>query len=145
MCWVACETYLYALQDICCFLWYKLRNTKRVNRRRRHLRHRQLRDIEQGYNSSGDNDLWDNCRNLNVSRKRKSLSRRRKDRVQSSIYPSSRYGTGHHHRHVRLKTRSMSVRIMGRSQRLKSSRRVQVSKVRNVRSKTRTSKRRRLR
>ncbi|KAK9929903.1 hypothetical protein M0R45_026973 [Rubus argutus] len=67
------------------------------------------------------------------------------NRVRSSIYPSSRLGTGHHHRHVRLKTKSMSVRCMGGSQRLKSSRRVQVSKVRNVRSKTRTSKRRRLR
>jgi hypothetical protein len=64
--------------------------------------------------------------------------------VRSSIYPSSRHGTGHHHRHVRLKTKSMSVRCMGGSQRLKSSRRVQVSKVRNVQS-IRTSKRRRLR
>ncbi|KAM5579802.1 hypothetical protein ABKV19_009525 [Rosa sericea] len=147
MCWAACETYWFALHDICSFVWYKLRNTKRVNRRRRrHLRHCQFRDIEQGYSSSGDNELWDNYRNLNVSRKRKSLSRRRKDRVQSSVNRSSRHGTrSHHHRHVRLKSRSMSVRVTGRSQRLKSSRRVKISKVTNVRRKTRTSKRRRLR
>ncbi|XP_062025977.1 uncharacterized protein LOC133742326 [Rosa rugosa] len=147
MCWAACETYWFALHDICSFVWYKLRNTKRVNhRRRRHLRRHQFRDIEQGYSSSGDNELWDNYRNLNVSRKRKSLSRRRKDRVQSSVNRSSRHGTrSHHHRHVRLKSRSMSVRVTGRSQRLKSPRRVKISKVTSVRRKTRTSKRRRLR
>ncbi|XP_004303793.1 PREDICTED: uncharacterized protein LOC101306836 [Fragaria vesca subsp. vesca] len=147
MCWAACETYWFALQDICCFLWYKLSNTKRVNRRRRrHLRHRQFQDIEEGYSSSGDNDLWDDYHNLNVSRKRKSLSRRRRDRVQRSVHLSSRHGSrSHHHRHVRLKTRSMYVRVMGRSQRLKSSRHVKIGKVTSVRRKTRTSKRRRLR
>nr|XP_011462217.1 PREDICTED: uncharacterized protein LOC105350906 [Fragaria vesca subsp. vesca] len=126
---------------------YKLSNTKRVNRRRRrHLRHYQFRDIEEGYSSSGDNDLWDDYHNLNVSRKRKSLSRRRRDRVQRSAHPSSQHGSqSHHHRHVRLKTRSMSVRVMGRSQRLKSSRRVKIGKVKNVRRKTKTFKRRRLR
>ncbi|KAL6134831.1 hypothetical protein ACLB2K_067059 [Fragaria x ananassa] len=111
MCWPACETYWFALQDICCFLWYKLSNTKRVNRRRRrHLRHRQFQDIEEGYSSSGDNDLWDDYHNLNVSRKRKSLSRRRRDRVQRSVHPSSRHGSrSHHHQHVRLKTRMLGL------------------------------------
>ncbi|KAL6144338.1 hypothetical protein ACLB2K_055032 [Fragaria x ananassa] len=123
-----------------------LSNTKRVNRRRRrHLRHRQFQDIEEGYSSSGYNDLWDDYHNLNVSRKRKSLSRRRRDRVQRSVHLSSRHGSrSHHHRHVRLKTRSMYVHVMGTSQRLKSSRHVKIGKVTSVRRKTRTSKRRRL-
>ncbi|PQQ21141.1 protein HAPLESS 2 [Prunus yedoensis var. nudiflora] len=145
MCWAACETYWYALEDITCFLWYKLKNTKRVNRHRhRHRRRSQFRDIEQGYSSSEENDLWDNYHELNVSRKRKSLSRRRKDKLQSSVYPSSRSGTRSHH-HVGLKSRGRSVRIGGRSQRPRSSRHLRLRKVRNVRRQARTSKRRKLR
>ncbi|BBG98682.1 hypothetical protein Prudu_008155 [Prunus dulcis] len=121
-----------------------MRNTKRVNRRRhRHRRRSQFRDIEQGYSSREENDLWDNYHELNVSRKRKSLSRRRKDKLQSSVYPSRRHGTRSHH-HVRLKSRGRSVRIVGRSQRPRSSRHLRLRKVRNVRRQARTSKRRKL-
>ncbi|KAL6269736.1 hypothetical protein ACE6H2_026647 [Prunus campanulata] len=141
MCWAACETYWYALEDITCFLWYKLKNTKRVNCRHYcHHRH-QVRDIEQGYSSSEEIDFWDNYHNLNVSRKRKSLNRRRKDKLQRSLYLSSRHGT-HSHHHV--KSRGRSVRVVGRSRRLRSSRHLQSRKVRNVRTQARTSKRRKL-
>ncbi|KAM1036795.1 hypothetical protein ACFX2C_031677 [Malus domestica] len=144
LCWAACETYWFALEDITCFLWYKLRNTRRIDRRRhRHRRRYQFRDIEQGFSSSEENNLWDNYHNLNVSRKRKSVSRRRKDRLQNSIYPSSRHGT-RSHRHERLKSRGRSIRVVGRSRRVRSSRRLQLSKVRNVRRQARTSKRRRI-
>ncbi|KAM1158345.1 hypothetical protein ACFXTH_031729 [Malus domestica] len=125
MCWAACETYWFALDDITSFLWYKLRNTRRVDRRRR----RQFQDIKQDFSSSKENDMWDNYHNLNVSRKRKSVNRRRKDRLQSSVYPSSRHVT-RSHRHVRLKSRG---------------RRLQFSKVRNVRRQARTLKRRSIR
>ncbi|BFG41188.1 hypothetical protein CerSpe_274620 [Prunus speciosa] len=141
MCWAACETYWYALEDITCFLWYKLKNTKRVNLRHYRHRRRQVRDIEQGYSSSEEIDFWDNYHNLNVSRKRKSLSRRRKDKLQRSFYPSSRHGT-HSHHHV--KSRGRSVHVVGRSRRLRSSRHLQSRKVRSVRTQARTSKRRKL-
>ncbi|RZC71942.1 hypothetical protein C5167_035093 [Papaver somniferum] len=65
MCWFACQSYFHAIEDFTCCLWYKLKNTKRVHRRRP----RRYRDIEQGYSSS-ENSIqryW----SLNVSRKRK--------------------------------------------------------------------------
>ncbi|XP_068318475.1 uncharacterized protein [Pyrus communis] len=104
-----------------------------------HRRH-QFQDIKQDFSSSKENDLWDNYHNLNVSRKRKSVSRRRKDRLQSSIYPSSRHVI-RSHRHVRLRSQGRSVQVVGRSRTVRSSRRLQFSKVRNVRRQVRTSKR----
>ncbi|KAH0977040.1 hypothetical protein GBA52_026759 [Prunus armeniaca] len=76
-------------------------------------------------------------------KKRKSISRKRKDKLQSSFYPSSRHGTRSHH-HVRLKSRGRFVLVVGGSQMLKSSRHLQSTKVRNVRRQARTSKRRKL-
>ncbi|XP_022723810.1 uncharacterized protein LOC111280660 [Durio zibethinus] len=49
ICWTGCKTYWFALEDITCFLWHKLKNTKRVNRH--HHRHRHFEDIEEvGFN-----------------------------------------------------------------------------------------------
>ncbi|XVF86252.1 hypothetical protein PTKIN_Ptkin18bG0025700 [Pterospermum kingtungense] len=57
ICWAGCEAYWFALEDMTCFLWHKLKNTKRVNRRRR------FEDIEAGYNLSNGSDYSDNyCR-----------------------------------------------------------------------------------
>ncbi|KAM1049903.1 hypothetical protein ACFX2I_031626 [Malus domestica] len=87
--------------------------------------------------------MWDNYHNLNFSIKRKLVTGRRKDRLQSSIYPSSRHVTCSH-RHVRLKSKRRSVRVVGRSRTVRSSRRLQLSKVRNIRRQARMSKRRRI-
>ncbi|CAN6580294.1 unnamed protein product [Malus baccata var. baccata] len=87
--------------------------------------------------------MWDNYHNLNVNRKRKLVTERRKDRLQSSIYPSSRHVT-RSHCHVRLKSRGRSVWVVGRSRTVRTSRRLQLSKVRNIRRQARTSKRRRI-
>jgi hypothetical protein len=142
MCWAACETYWFALEDITCFLWHKLKNTKRINRRRRH----HYQDVELGYSSSDESDFSDNYHHLNVSRKRKSVRERRKDRLQRSLYPSSRHSShSHNHHHVRLKTREVSVHVRGRSQRLRSSRNLQLSRVRNARKDAGIFKKRRLR
>ena len=140
MCWAACETYFFALEDISCFLWHKLKNTKRINRRRR----RRFQDVELGYSSSDESDFLDNYHHLNVSRKQKLVRKRRKDRLRRSLYPSSRHsGHCHNHHHVRLKTGEVSVHVRGRSQRLRSSRQLQLSKVRNVRRDAGIFKRRR--
>ena len=142
MCWAACETYWFALEDITCFLWHKLKNTKRINRRRR----RHYQDVELGYSSSDESDFSDNYRHLNVSRKRKSVRERRKDRLQRSLYPSSRHSShSHNHHHVRLKTREVSVHVRGGYQRLRSSRNLQLSRVRNARKDAGIFKKRRLR
>ncbi|MCL7047668.1 hypothetical protein MKW94_011308 [Papaver nudicaule] len=61
MCWLTCQTYCYAIQDFTCCLWYKLKNTKRVNRRRR-----RFCEIEQGYSSSEKR-----YRSLSMSSKRR--------------------------------------------------------------------------
>ncbi|XP_041014314.1 uncharacterized protein LOC121257387 [Juglans microcarpa x Juglans regia] len=113
MCWAACETYWFALEDITCFLCHRLKNTKRINRWRRH----RFQDIELGYSSSDESDLSDNYLHLDVSRKRRSVRERRKDRLRSSLYPSRRHSSRSHHiHHVRLKSREPSIHVKGGSQ-----------------------------
>lgn len=120
--WAACETYWYALEDISCFLWHKLKNTKRVNHRKR------FQDVEVGYSSSEESDS-----SLDNYRKRKSYGERRYDK-----------GYSHRHRHVRLKTREVSVHVKGGSRRGRKSRRVQRRKGSNCRRDTSLFKRQRL-
>jgi hypothetical protein len=142
MCWAACETYWFALEDITCFLWHKLKNTKRINRRHR----RRFQDFEMGYSSSDDSDFSDKYGNLNLHTKRKTARERRKERLRSSLYPSSRHSSYHRHRHhVRLNTREVSLHVKGGSQGLRSSRHLQLSKVRNAKREAGIFKRRRLR
>lgn len=144
MCWAACETYWFALEDIACFLWHKLKNTKRVNRRRR------FRDIEAGYTSSSETDFSEDYHHL--GRKRKSAMERRKIRSRSwrSLHPSSRFGCRinnhrqHHQHHVRLKTREISVHVKGGSRRLRNSRQFQLARLRNPRRNMGMFKRKRL-
>ncbi|MCL7031460.1 hypothetical protein MKW94_010778, partial [Papaver nudicaule] len=122
MCCLACQTYCYAIQDCTCCLWYKLKNTKRVNRRRR----RRFRDIEEGYSSSDDS--IQRYRSLNMSRKRR-WSRERKPR--RPLYPVKlksyriRSRSRHHH-DLHWKTSEVSVHLKGGSRRLRNSKQLQV-------------------
>ncbi|KAL9459794.1 hypothetical protein AB3S75_003076 [Citrus x aurantiifolia] len=128
MCWAACETYWYALEDITCFLWHKLLNTKRRNRRRR------IRDAEWGYSSSSDGNDFSgyHCH----------LSSRRKRYMERNDWYGHDSHCGSRHHHVKLKTRQASFHLRGGgSRRLRNSRRLHSMKVRNPR---RISKRRRL-
>ncbi|KAM7256099.1 hypothetical protein ACFE04_011840 [Oxalis oulophora] len=100
-----------------------LKNTKRVNRRRR------FKDIERGCSSSTTSES-EFSTNLNLCRKRK-LTRESKGR--------------HNRHHVKLKTREVSIRVKGRSSKGDNSRRMQlISKVRNPRREIGFIKRRRL-
>ncbi|KAG6668938.1 uncharacterized protein LOC122303175 [Carya illinoinensis] len=142
MCWAACETYWFALEDITCFLWHRLKNTKRINHRHRH----RFQDIELGYSSSDESDLSDNYLHLDVSRKRRSVRERRKDRLLSSVYPSRRHSSHSHHiHHVQLKSREPSIHVKGGSQGLMRLRQLQLSEVRNAQTEAGSFKRRRLR
>ncbi|KAL5700426.1 hypothetical protein ACHQM5_025869 [Ranunculus cassubicifolius] len=97
--WAACETYWFAMEDMTCFLWHKLKNTKRVNRCRRR-RQRRFRDVEEGYGSSDDGiekEERDNCTELLIE-------------VRVSL-PD-----------VRLKRSEVSVRLKGGSRGSKNSR-----------------------
>lgn len=127
MCWAACETYWYALEDITCFLWHKLLNTKRRNRRRR------IRDAEWGYSSSSDGN--------DFSGYHRHLSSRRKRYMERNDWYGHDSHCGSRHHHVKLKTRQASFHLRGGSRRLRNSRRLHSMKVRNPR---RISKRRRL-
>ncbi|KAK9232788.1 hypothetical protein WN943_023036 [Citrus x changshan-huyou] len=91
MCWAACETYWYALEDITCFLWHKLLNTKRRNRRRR------IRDAEWGYSSSSDGN--------DFSGYHRHLSSRRKRYMERNDWYGHDSHCGSRHHHVKLKTR----------------------------------------
>ncbi|KAL3835343.1 hypothetical protein ACJIZ3_010079 [Penstemon smallii] len=76
-----CKTYRYALEDMTCFLWYKLTNIKRVNRRRRH----QFRDVELGYSSTEEkNKISHFGQSSIITRKRKLFS----EGKHTSAYPS---------------------------------------------------------
>ncbi|KAJ6367360.1 hypothetical protein OIU77_003674 [Salix suchowensis] len=139
ICWAGCEAYWFAFEDITCFLWHKLKNTKRVNRRRR------FRDIEAGYTSSSESDSSEDYHHL--GRKNKSGMERRRTRSRSwrSLHPSSRFGSrnNHHRHHVRLKTREISVHVKGGSRRPRNSRQLQL-RLRNPRRNMGMFKRKRL-
>ncbi|CAJ2656584.1 unnamed protein product [Trifolium pratense] len=123
MCCVTCELSCFALLNITSNLWHKLINTKRVYRgiRRRRFQHD---DVELGYTSPStdheNNSLCD-YRSRHFGRKRKSL-RERSRRNGHSVHLS---------------------RMKGKSWRVESSRKIQLSKVRNQRGKTTIIKRRR--
>ncbi|OVA19281.1 hypothetical protein BVC80_521g84 [Macleaya cordata] len=142
--WAACETYWSALTDITCFMWHKLKNTKRVYRRR----HR-FRDVEVGYSSSEDS--MEKYRSLSVSRRRRSIRERRKDRVRRSLYPVKlrskvRYRSrSRHHHDVQWKTSEVSVRVKGGSGRIRNSRQLQVRKAGNFGRQVKLFKRRKIR
>ncbi|XP_007023636.2 PREDICTED: uncharacterized protein LOC18595564 [Theobroma cacao] len=134
ICWAGCETYWFALEDATCFLWHKLKNTKRVNR---YHRRRRFQDIEVGISSSSDNDYSDNYHHhhhhLSFS-KRKNTERDR-HRLHSN-HP--------HHHHVKLKTSEVSVHLRASSRRLRSSRRLQLIKGRKTQKEVNIYKRRRM-
>ncbi|KDP25037.1 hypothetical protein JCGZ_22572 [Jatropha curcas] len=134
MCWAACETYCLSLQYICCFLWHKLKNTKRVRRRR-------FRDIERGgYTSTSENGYSHNYdhhhhHHLSVGTKRKSTREGRK-------FPMQRSRRRHH---VRLTTREVSLHVKGGSRRPRNSRRLELVRLKNHPRNVATFKRRRIR
>ncbi|CAL5381774.1 unnamed protein product [Camellia sinensis] len=150
MCWAACETYWFALEDFTCFLCHKLKNVKQVNRR--HRRQRRFHDVELGCSSSEESTSLDVDRS--VIRRRK-LIRKRKDRPESTFYPlrqglKNRYGSHnhhhhHHHHHLRLRTREVPVHVKGRSQGAKYSRQLQMRKLSNIRREAVLFKKRRFR
>ncbi|KAJ8467903.1 hypothetical protein OPV22_030455 [Ensete ventricosum] len=115
MSWAACKTYLTALKEITCFLWHKLKNTKRTYRRR-------FENVEEGYYSSSEydsssEDYLDHHRGV----RRRSVRERRKEHIRRSLYPTRQSSKGRgcargSRRHVRLKTREVSVHVKpGRS------------------------------
>lgn len=121
---VTCELCCYTLQSITCNLWHKLTNTKRVYRgRRRRFQH----DIELGYTSPSTDHESNNSRDYRshrFGRNRKSLRLRERSRRNGhSVHLS---------------------RMKGKSWRVKSSRKIQLSKVRNRSGKPAIIRRRRL-
>lgn len=125
MTWAGCETYWTAFEEISCFLWHKLKNTKRVYRHR-------FEDMEEAFSSSDDYDSSEES--VRITRRRRSLRDRRKDRIRRSL-KRRRYASGSHH-HVRLKTREVSVRVKGSGR---------ISKSRSHRSHRSDQQRRRMR
>ncbi|XP_058227721.1 uncharacterized protein LOC131336083 isoform X2 [Rhododendron vialii] len=119
MCWAACQTYWFLFEYITCFVWHKLKNTNRVNRRRR----RCFRDVEVGCSSDGETVSLEVDQSFNTRK----LRRKRKDRVESSFYPSrqNRYANDSHRNHPRFKG--------DRYQRFKYSRQLQMRKLSNIR------------
>ncbi|XP_057504796.1 uncharacterized protein LOC130788274 [Actinidia eriantha] len=144
MCCAACETYWFALEDITCFLLHKLKNIKRINRRRRHRRF--FRDVEVGCSSDEESTSCDVDESVNRRKIRK-----RKDRLRRSSY-TLRQGSksrdvihSYHHHRLRLKSRDVSVHVKGRSEGAKYSRQLQMRKLSSLQREATLFKKRRFR
>ncbi|XP_077249618.1 uncharacterized protein LOC143889324 isoform X2 [Tasmannia lanceolata] len=141
MTWAACQAYWFALEDISCFLWHKLKNVKRVNRRRH------FRDVEEGYSSSEDDDRsLESYGSLRAFRRQRSVRERRKDRIRRSLYPvrhrsMGRYKSGDHH-HLKLRTSEVMVHFKDSSG-ARNSRQLQVRNAANRREMRLVKRRRR--
>lgn len=120
MTWAACTTYWTAFREISCFLWHKLKNTKRVYRNR-------FEEMEEGFGTSDDSDS-DDYESVRVTR-RQPVRERRNDHIRRSLHParqsSKRMRRSGSHHHLRLRTRNVSVHVKG-SGRRRSSRQVQL-------------------
>ncbi|XP_022883680.1 uncharacterized protein LOC111400500 [Olea europaea var. sylvestris] len=93
ICWGSCQAYWFALEDMTCFLWYKLKNVERVNRRRR----RRFQGVEVGYTiSSCDEEEEEKKPNMLYSDIEMSHSRMSKKRKFVRMHRQQGHG---HHRH----------------------------------------------
>lgn len=116
MAWAACGAYFTAMKEISCFLWHKIKNTKRVYRHR-------FEDLEEGYSSSDYDSSYDDYLDHGATRRRRrSVRERRKERMRKSLYPvrhgskgrihdHTRGSSSSSHHHVRLRTREVSVHV----------------------------------
>lgn len=121
-----CATYWFAIGEMCRCLWNILANTKRVNRRRN-----RLRDIEAAtYDHPCDNESSssDNLSHISDNRPKQRRVRRRRRRRLGSKHKHNQLGSSR--RLVRLRSRQMSVRIVGKSRRVRSGRKTKSSRVR---------------
>ncbi|KAK9097697.1 hypothetical protein Syun_024742 [Stephania yunnanensis] len=123
--WACCETYWYAMEDISCLLWHKLRNTKRVYRYRRN---RLRRDVEEGQDDSGDELIYGRSR---IGSRRRSVRERRKDQMRMCLYPvrhRSKYrrGSRSQNHDVQWRTSEVSVNVVKGSDRKENAKQLQV-------------------
>ncbi|WZZ05650.1 hypothetical protein YC2023_091571 [Brassica napus] len=108
----ACAMYWFAIGEMIRCLWHSLRNTKRVYRRKR------LHDIEAAsYDYPSDDEP-------SASDKIMPKQRRRRRRQ------GSKHNRGSNRRLVRLRSRQMSIRVGGKSRRVRSGRKMKSSRVR---------------
>jgi len=71
MCWAACETYQYALEDTTCFLWHGVQKTKRIER----CRFGDMEEADQ-YTSSSKSDFSCKYHHLSVGGKQELITGR---------------------------------------------------------------------
>lgn len=125
----ACAAYWYAIGEMVSCLWHSLTNVKRVRRRRK-----RLSDIEAAtYDYPTDAESSSTgSRITNIRPKR-----RRRRRLGSKHKHHHHGSNGNNRRLIRLPSRQMSVRVGGKSRRVRSarkikSRRAKILKVRDL-------------
>ncbi|CAH8356174.1 unnamed protein product [Eruca vesicaria subsp. sativa] len=114
----ACAMYWFAIGEMIRCLWHSLTNTKRVYRRKR------IRDIEvasYGYPSDNEPSSSDSTR---------PKQRRRRRRGPGRGGGLHNHNHGSNRRLVRLKSRQMSIRVGGKSRRVRSGKKKKSSRVR---------------
>ncbi|PKA48068.1 hypothetical protein AXF42_Ash015831 [Apostasia shenzhenica] len=101
----ACKTYWTALEEISCFLWHNLRNTKRVYRQR-------FEDIEEAFSSSREKDdsSSEDYESIRVGNRRRLMRNGQRGRTRHSLHPKQH---SLKRRRMRLKTREVSVHFKG--------------------------------
>ncbi|KAG0485903.1 hypothetical protein HPP92_009982 [Vanilla planifolia] len=108
----ACEAYWTAMEEIVCFLWHKLKNTKRVYRHRFENMEGELGSSDDDYSSS------DSYESIQFAKRRRSVRERRRDHLKQSLYPRRHGSERRKHRcgshgHLRFKSREVSVHVKG--------------------------------
>lgn len=111
----ACAMYWFAIGEMIRCLWHSLTNTKRVYRRKR------LRDIEAASYSYPSDDEPSSADSTRPKQRRRRRTRRRS---------KHNHNRGSNRRLVRLKSRQMSIRVGGKSRRVRSGRKMKSSRVR---------------
>ncbi|XP_010417505.1 PREDICTED: uncharacterized protein LOC104703230 [Camelina sativa] len=113
----ACAAYWFAIGEMISCLWHSLTNVKRVRRNRK-----RLGDIEAAtYDYSSDDE---SSSSVSPSRRKNIRPKpRRRNRLGGSKHNHRHLGSnGNNHRLIRLPSRQMSVRVGGKSRRIRSAR-----------------------
>ncbi|CAI9754075.1 unnamed protein product [Fraxinus pennsylvanica] len=110
ICWGSCQAYWFALEDMTCFLWYKLKNVERVNHRRR----RRFQDVEVGYTISSSDEEDEERKNLGMLYSDIEMSSSRMSKKRKFVRTHRQQGRGQHqhrHRHGRRRSKKKQQRF----------------------------------
>lgn len=119
MTWAGCGAYCHAMKDISSFIWFEVKNAKRVRRGRR----RPYLDLEKGSSTPHKHEPYENSgsirERLSFKHRRSNIGGRRQSLHSVMHVSKKRSYSGSHH--IRLRRKELSMHRM-RSGRLRNAR-----------------------